>query len=94
MESLAMLVLILLSIVVFTGPVSYVLTTRAVWDYSKRKNALWIFRRVLVTILSAVGIAISAIFVFAQIPVGTKIVAIAGIALNIFAMKREYFREK
>ena len=89
-----MLVLILLSIVVFTGPFGYLLTTKAVWSYSKRRNALWIFRRVLVSILSPVGIAISTIFVFTEIPVGTKIMAIGGIAINIFALKREYFREK
>ena len=89
-----MLVLLLMSIVVFTGPMGYVLTTRAVWNYSKRVNALWIIRRILVSILSPVGIAISAIFVFTQIPIGPKIVALAGIALNIFVLKREYFRDK
>ena len=94
MESLAMLVLLLMSIVVFTGPMGYVLTTRAVWNYSKRVNALWIIRRILVSILSPAGIAISAIFVFTQIPIGPKIVALAGVALNIFVLKREYFRDK
>ena len=89
-----MLVLLLMSIVVFTGPMGYVLTTRAVWNYSKRVNALWIIRRILVSILSPAGIAISAIFVFTQIPIGPKIVALAGIALNIFVLKREYFRDK
>ena len=94
MESLAMLVLILMSIVVFTGPMGYLLTTRAVWNYSKRVNALWIIRRIFVSLLSPAGIAISAIFVFTEIPMGPKIVALAGIALNIFVLKREYFRDK
>ena len=94
MESLAMLVLILMSIVVLTGPMGFLLTTRIVWDYSKRVRALWIIRRILVSILSPAGIAISAIFVFTEIPIGPKIVAIGGIALNIFALKREYFRDK
>jgi hypothetical protein len=94
MESLAMLVLLLMSVVVFTGPMGYVLTTRAVWNYSKRVNALWIIRRIFVSLLSPAGIAISAIFVFTQIPIGPKIVALAGIALNIFVLKREYFRDK
>ena len=89
-----MLVLILMSIVVFTGPVGYLLTTRAVWNYSKRVNALWIIRRIFVSLLSPAGIAISAIFVFTEIPMGPKIVALAGIALNIFVLKREYFRDK
>ena len=89
-----MLVLILMSIVVFTGPMGYLLTTRAVWNYSKRINALWIIRRIFVSLLSPAGIAISAIFVFTEIPMGPKIVALAGIALNIFVLKREYFRDK
>ena len=89
-----MLVLILMSIVVLTGPTGFLLTTRIVWDYSKRVNALWIIRRILVSILSPAGIAISSIFVFTEIPIGPKIVAIGGIALNIFALKREYFRGK
>jgi hypothetical protein len=94
MESLAMLVLILMSIVVLTGPMGFLLTTRAVWNYSKRVNALWIIRRIFVSLLSPAGIAISAIFVFTQIPIGPKIVALAGIALNVFVLKREYFRDK
>ena len=89
-----MLVLILMSIVVFTGPMGYLLTTRAVWNYTKRVNALWIIRRIFVSLLSPAGIAISAIFVFTEIPIGPKIVALAGIALNIFVLKREYFRDK
>ena len=94
MESLAMLVLILMSIVVFTGPMGFLLTTRAVWNYTKRVNALWIIRRIFVSLLSPAGIAISSIFVFTQIPIGPKIVALAGIALNVFVLKREYFRDK
>ena len=89
-----MLVLILMSIVVLTGPMGFLLTTRIVWDYSKRVNALWIIRRILVSILSPAGIAISSIFVFTEIPIGPKIVAMAGIALNVFVLKREYFRDK
>ena len=89
-----MLVLILMSIVVFTGPMGFLLTTRVVWNYSKRVNALWIIRRIFVSILSPAGIAISAIFVFTEIPIGPKIVALAGIALNVFVLKREYFRDK
>jgi hypothetical protein len=94
MESLAMLVLILMSIVVFTGPMGFLLTTRAVCNYTKRVNALWIIRRIFVSLLSPAGIAISSIFVFTQIPIGPKIVALAGIALNVFVLKREYFRDK
>lgn len=89
-----MLVLILMSIVVFTGPMGYLLTSRTIWNYSKRTNALWIFRRAVVSILSPAGIAISAIFVFNQIPIGPKLMAMGGIALNVLALKREYLRNR
>ena len=49
----------------------------------------------LVTIFSVIGIAIALRgFVFTEIPIGPKIVAMAGIALNVFVLKREYFRDK
>jgi hypothetical protein len=83
-----------MSIVVFTGPMGFLLTTRAVWNYTKRVNALWIFRRAVVSILSPAGIAISSILVFNQIPIGPKLMAMGGIALNVLALKREYFRDK
>jgi hypothetical protein len=95
MESLAMLVVILFSIVIFTGPAGFLLTSKTLWEYSKSRKVFWIFRRVLVSIFSMIGIAISLRgFVFTEIPVGPKIVALAGVALNVFALKREYFREK
>lgn len=94
MESLAMLVLILMSTVFLSGPLGIILTTKTVWNYSQEKKILWIIRRIFVSLLSSAGIAISAIFVFTKIPIGPKLVAIGGIALNTFAFKREYFRDK
>jgi hypothetical protein len=94
MESLAMLVLILMSIVVFSGPIGFLLTSKIVWNYTKSIKTLWIIRRVFVSIISPAGIAVAAIFVFNQIPIGPKLLAMGGIAINVFALKREYFRDK
>ena len=94
MESLAMLVLILMSIVVFSGPIGFLLTSKIVWNYTKSIKTLWIIRRVFVSIISPAGIAVAAIFVFNQIPIGPKLLALGGIAINVFALKREYFRDK
>jgi hypothetical protein len=94
MYSLAVLVMILMSIVIFSGPLGLLLTSRVIWEYANDRKVLWIIRRILVTILSAAGIAISSIFVFNQIPIGPKLLAMGGIALNVFALKREYFRDK
>ena len=89
-----MLVLILMSIVVFSGPIGFLLTSKIVWNYTKSIKTLWITRRVFVSIISPAGIAVAAIFVFNQIPIGPKLLAMGGIAINVFALKREYFRDK
>ena len=89
-----MLVLILMSIVVFSGPIGFLLTSKIVWNYTKSIKTLWIIRRVFVSIISPAGIAVAAIFVFNQIPIGPKLLALGGIAINVFALKREYFRDK
>ena len=89
-----MLVLILMSIVVFSGPIGFLLTSKIVWNYTKSIKTLWIIRRVFVSIISLAGIAVAAIFVFNQIPIGPKLLAMGGIAINVFALKREYFRDK
>ena len=94
MESLALLVTILMSIVVFTGPLGFLLISKVVWNYTNNRKALWIIRRIFVSILSPAGIAVAAIFVFNEIPIGPKLLAMVGIALNVFVLKREYFRDK
>ena len=94
MESFALIVAILLSIVVFSGPIGLSLTSRVVKGYAKKSKALWIVHQIIVLVISIPGITIAAIFVFNPIPIGTKLLAICGIALNVFALKREFFRNK
>jgi hypothetical protein len=40
-ESLAVLVLILMSTVFLSGPLGIIFTSKAVWNYSQKKKALW-----------------------------------------------------
>ena len=94
MQSLAVLVLILLSTVLLSGPLGIILTSKAVWNYSQEKKILWIIRRVLVVLIALVGAFISFMLVFSQIPLGPRLFIAAGFALNIFVLKREFFRNK
>jgi hypothetical protein len=94
MESLAMLVLILMSTVFLSGPFGILLTTKIVWNYTEEKKVLWLIRRVLVVVIALAGLFISFMLVFSQIPFGPKLFIAAGFSLNIFALKREFFRGK
>jgi Na+/alanine symporter len=94
MYSLAVLVMILMGIVIFSGPIGFLLTSKKMWNYSKEKKALWIIRRILVAIIAAAGSLISLMLVFNSLPLGPKLLAMAGFSLNIFALKREFFRDK
>lgn len=94
MESLAMLVLILMSTVFLSGPLGALLTSRTIWNYSQEKKGLWLIRRVLVVVIAVAGSFISFMLVFSSIPSGPKLFIAAAFALNIFALKREFFRKK
>jgi hypothetical protein len=94
MESLAVLVLILMSTVFLSGPLGIIFTSKAVWNYSQKKKALWIIRRVLVVLIALAGSFISVMLISSEIPLGISLVIAAGLALNIFVLKREFFRSK
>jgi hypothetical protein len=94
MESLAVLVLILMSTVFLSGPLGIILTSKVVWNYSQEKKALWIIRRVLVVLIALAGSFISVMLISSRIPLGISLVIAAGLALNIFVLKREFFRSK
>jgi hypothetical protein len=94
MESLALLVAMLLALVIFTGPISLLLTSKFIWNYSIQSKPFWIFRRIIVSTISPIGMAIAGLFIFTPIPVGTKFLAVFGLTLNLIALKREYFRDR
>ena len=94
MESLALLAVILMGTVFLSGPLGILLTSKAVWNYTKEKMVLWIIRRVLVVLIALAGSFVSVMLVSSQIPLGISLFIAAGFALNIFVLKREFFRNK
>jgi hypothetical protein len=94
MESLALLVAMLMALVLFTGPISMVLTSKLFWNYSRRSKPLWFFRRIFVATISPLGMTVALFFIFTPIPIAPKIMAALGFTANVFALKREFFRDK
>ena len=94
MESLALLVAMLMALVLFTGPISMVLTSKLFWNYSRRSKPLWVFRRIFVATISPLGMTVALFFIFTPIPIAPKIMAALGFAANVFALKREFLRTK
>ena len=94
MESLALLVALLLALALFTGPISMVLTSKIFWNYSKGSKPLWIFRRIIVATISPLGMSVALFLIFTPIPVTPKLFIAAALAVNVAALKREFFRNK
>jgi hypothetical protein len=94
MYSLAVLIVILMSIAFLSGPLGLILTSKLVWTFSKRSKAIWVLRRLVVTVIALAGISVSLLFILNQIPLTPKLMALAGFALNAAALKREFFRNK
>ena len=94
MYSLAVLIVILMSIAFLSGPLGLILTSKLVWTFSKRSKAIWVLRRLVVTVIALAGISVSLLFILNQIPLTPKLMALAGFALNVVALKREFFRNK
>ncbi len=94
MESLALLVAMLLALVIFTGPISMFLTSKFLWNYSRQSRPFWIFRRILVSTISPIGMTVALFFIFTPIPFGTRFLAALGLLINVIALKREYFRDR
>jgi hypothetical protein len=94
MESLALLVVMLMSLVLFTGPLSLLLTSKIFWEFTSGNKPVWIIRRVLVSIISLIGMTIELLFIMNPLPAAPKFLAMIGFVLNIFALKREFLRNK
>lgn len=92
MESLALVVAFLVALVLFTGPIGLLLTSELFWDFTKRNNAIWWVRRLIVASMALIGMPVQMVFVYNQIPAGVKAVAIIGFGLNTVALKREFVR--
>ena len=94
MESLALLAALILALSLFTGPISMLLTSKIFWNYSRRSKPLWVFRRIIVATISPLGITVALFLIFTPIPVTPKLFIAVALAINVAALKREFFRNK
>ena len=91
MESLVLLVVIIISIALFSGPLALFLTWLPALNGVNTSDFVRLIRRIFVTILSLVGSFTSFnLFVSASTTAAT-LMGIFGSVVAFFAMKREYF---
>jgi len=92
MESLALVVAFLVALVLFTGPIGLLLTSKLFWDFTFTYKVIWWIRRLIVAAMALIGMPVQMVFVFNQIPTGIKALSLVGFALNTVALKREFLR--
>ncbi len=88
MYSLAVLVVVIFSALLFSGPIAIGLT------FIRIKNpTLKLIRRVFVCVLSALGIGLGVVLILQGVAIGVKIVALVAILPGAYALKREFARK-
>lgn len=90
MESLALLVALILAVVMFSGPLGILLTINPVWNATLKVPALWYARRILISILAAIGIIFGFQVLFGGVPFMASLMVMSGMAFNLIAIKLEY----
>ena len=90
MESLALLVALILAVVMFSGPLGILLTINPVWNATLKVPALWYARRILISILAAIGIIFGFQVLFGGVPFMASLMVMSGMAFNLVAIKLEY----
>ena len=90
MESLALLVALILAVVMFSGPLSILLTINPVWNATLKVPALWYARLILISILAAVGIIFGFQVLLGGVPFMASLMVMSGMAFNLVAIKLEY----
>jgi hypothetical protein len=89
MESLALLVTILVSITVFSAPISVLLSSRIAQSLTSNRVAK-ILRRTIMALISALGSLVSLFFIMSPIPFLLKFISMAALLINIWSVDREY----
>lgn len=92
MESLALIVAALVALVLFTGPIALLLTSKLFWEFTYNYKGVWWIRRLMVAAIALVGMPVQMVFIFNQIPPGVKGFSFIGFALNTIALKKEFLR--
>jgi hypothetical protein len=91
MESLALLVVIILVVCVFSGPIALFLTWLPVLNRESTSNGLALVRRIFVTFLTVTGSFVSFNLFISSAGFAPTLMAIFGSLTAFFAVKREYF---
>jgi hypothetical protein len=89
MESLALLIVIMFSILLLSGPINIGLTNRKIQELATRKRGLTALRRVFILGVGVIGIFIAINFLYETTPLGPKLFALISIGGNVYALKRE-----
>jgi hypothetical protein len=91
MESLALLVVIILAVSVFSGPIALFLTWLPLLNRESTSNGAALTRRIFVTFLAVIGSLMSFNLFIASAGFAATLMAIVGSLTAFFAVKREYF---
>jgi hypothetical protein len=89
-ESLAKLVAVILSLIVFSGPIGILLTLSPIWNATLKVPALWYARRIFISLLALAGIVMGFLVLSGGIPIMAALLIISGMVLNLVAIKIEY----
>ena len=89
MESLALVVVIVMSVLLLSGPITIGLTSERAQLYTADRLALKILRRVIALTFGIIGIFIAIQFLFEGLPAMTKFFALIALIGNIYAFRRE-----
>ena len=92
MESLVLVVAALVALVLFTGPIALLLTSKLFWEFTEKNKAILWIRRFAVAAIALIGMPVQMVFIFNQIPSGVKALSFIGFGLNTIALKREFVR--
>jgi hypothetical protein len=88
-EDLAFVVMIVMSVLLLSGPITIGLTSERAQLFTADRLALKILRRVAALTIGIIGIFIAIQFLFEGLPALTKFFAVIALLGNIYAFRRE-----
>jgi len=91
MESLALIVTVILTVSIFSGPIALLLTWIPALNRESTSNVARLIRRIFVTFLTLLGSFVSFNLFIVSLNLFTTVIAAIGSISGFFAMKREYF---
>jgi hypothetical protein len=84
-----MLIVIMFSILLLSGPINIGLTNRRVQEFASKRRGLTAIRRVLILGVGVIGVFIAISFMYETTPLAPKLYALIAIGGNVYALKRE-----